>query len=265
MKHKTFKKVKEFISVGLFPLLEGEAGTGKSTLAKEIANDMDLPFYSMSMTKQTSVNNIIGFKSVTGDYIPSIFREAFENGGVMLLDEIDASDPNTLLCLNTIENGYMTFPDGLVNKHKDFILIATSNPSHLSSIYTGRSKLDFSTKDRFITVQIPLDDKLEESITDKESVQVAKFMRKLFLDNGVSKSFTMRDTIRYYKLQNLKITKADVVESLLGKEIHLKEEVSEYLDNIVALSQSFNDAEDFNDLWDMYVKKRKVLENESKN
>lgn len=223
MRHEKFEYVKKVVEHGMPVLLEGEAGCGKTTIAIQIAEDLGRPFSSMSMTKQTSVNAIIGFKAINGNYIPSAFREAYENGHVFLLDELDAADANVLLTFNTLENGYMAFPDQIVNAHKDFRLIATANPQGQHSIYTGRSKLDFSTLDRFYQIVLPRDPKLEESLTSVDVVSQANLARKIMEEKGIT-SFTvsMRDVIRIHDLTNLGLDESPIEEIVLKREPTLK-------------------------------------------
>jgi len=218
VKHNKYDYVKKVVDAGLAVLLTGEAGTGKTTIAKQIAADRGTSFYAMSMTKQTSVNAIIGFISINGTYIPSQFRQAFEYGGLFLLDELDAADPNVLLVLNTIENGYIAFPDGVITVHEDFRLIATANPQDEHNIYTGRSKLDFSTMDRFYEVKLPRDGSLEESLTSERVTGEANFVRTLLKDNGSSIKVTMRDAIRIHKLYNLGIDEDPLYSVVFHKD-----------------------------------------------
>lgn len=187
-------------------LLSGPAGSGKSTIAMQVAEDLDLAFSSISCTKQMSVNALLGFISINGVYIPTQFRDAFENGKVFLLDEIDAADPNVLLCLNTIENGFIAFPDGIVKMHPDFRLIATSNPADAHATYTGRSKLDFSTIDRYFHITLDRDPELELSLTSPEIVAHADIARSILSSHGVTSTVTMRDAIRMHQLSQLDIS-----------------------------------------------------------
>jgi len=215
VKHSKYEYVKRVVDAGLSVLLTGEAGTGKTTIAKQIAEELDRPFSSLSMTKQTSVNAIIGFISINGTYIRSQFREAFEHGHIFLLDELDAADPNVLLVLNTIENGYVAFPDGIVNMHPNFRLIATANPMDEHQLYTGRSKLDFSTLDRYYTIDLPRDPELEIALTSQETVDAVNIARTIIADIGSSKHLTMRDTIRIHTLIKHNID-TDAIHTILN-------------------------------------------------
>ncbi len=109
MKHTQFDFVQKATNSGMPVLLIGESGSGKSTLAKSIADSRGNGFSAISFTQQTSVNDILGFKSVTGDYQPSEFRKAYENGYTVLFDELDSAHSNTILTLNTMDMGIYLF------------------------------------------------------------------------------------------------------------------------------------------------------------
>lgn len=206
MKHNKYQYIKTLVEAGEPVLLQGPAGTGKTTIAMQIAEELNLPFFTMSMTKQTSMSALLGFNSINGVYIPTQLRLAYETGGLFLLDELDAADPNTILCLNTVENGFIAFPDGIIKAHPNFRLIATANPFNDHSSYTGRSKLDFSTVDRYHPILLSRDDELEKHLTSPELYEEITLARSLMKDNGLTSTVTMRDSIRMHKLAKLGIS-----------------------------------------------------------
>jgi hypothetical protein len=120
---------------------------------------MGIPIYSIVMTRQTSLGAFAGIVSAHGKYLPTNFRKAYESGGIFLIDEINAADPNLLLVLNSLRNGYFPFNDGYMEPpHKDFRLAATSNPN--DKYYSQRDELDKSTSNRFVKVKIDQDNEL---------------------------------------------------------------------------------------------------------
>ena len=236
-------------------LLVGQAGSGKSTLLMQIAQDLSLPFHSISCTKQMSVSALLGFISINGAYIPTQLRHAYENGGLFLLDELDASDANVLLTLNTIENGFISFPDKIVHAHPDFRLCATANPFNDHSTYTGRSKLDFSTIDRYFVIELERDDALEVSLTSQELFDKVSIARTLMTQNGISQSITMRDSIRMHKLHSLEITDC-VFKDIAFKDHHsLYNEFTTKIDTITQekakAAHTQSDATTIDELWDI--------------
>jgi cobaltochelatase CobS len=218
--HASFPKVKLLVDNKIPVLLTGDAGSGKTTLAEHVANAMELKFHSLSMTRQTTLSHILGFISVNGTYVPSTLRKCFDeegDGGLMLIDEMDAGDPNVLLCLNTIENGYISFPDGLVRCHPNFRIVATCNPQDQHNKFTGRSKLDASTLDRYDTIDVERDDLLEKSLVDVDTHNRMQLLRKIMGRNNSSKSITMRDAIRYQQRKDLNILDDAFVYRLTDK------------------------------------------------
>lgn len=255
MHHSKYDYVKTCIASGMPVRLTSEAGVGKTTMSRQIAEELSLPFYTISCTKQMSVNALIGFISINGTYIPTQFRKAFESGGVFLLDELDAGDPNVLLVLNTIENGYMAFPDGVVEAHPDFRLVATTNPDDGHSIYTGRSKLDFATRDRYHTIHLERDPELELALTSPEVVTEITIARKVLESSASSRQLTMRDAIRIHKLKQLGISDSPIEDVVFCEDSFMYKDFTDELAKLQhkarreSLTQS--EAESIDELWEV--------------
>lgn len=152
-------------------MLSGPIGTGKTTLCSQIADKLGLDFYPFALCSHTTKSDLIGFIDAGGNYRSTAIREAYEKGGLVLLDEMDASNPNVLGIINNIlANGQYYFPDGIVEKHQDFKCICAMNSNGRGSeiIYTKSQRLDASTLDRFIFIKIDIDPDLEKALTDNE-------------------------------------------------------------------------------------------------
>lgn len=152
-------------------MIVGGAGSGKTHLVSMIADAMKLKFYPMSVGLQTTKSDLLGFIDAHGNYHTTPVREAFEKGGVLLLDEFDASHAGVATILNSLlANGHCSFPDGIITKHKDFICICACNTyGHGGTTdYVGRNRLDGATLDRFITINVDYDKKLEKALTQND-------------------------------------------------------------------------------------------------
>lgn len=150
-------------------LMVGMAGTGKTHAAEQVAEGMGLPFYTMSVGAQTSKSDIMGYMHAGGDYVRSHFREAYENGGVFLMDEIDAGNANVLIQVNSaLSNNVCSFPDAMVKRNPDFIFIASANTygNGANRQYVGRNQLDAATLDRFCVIDWLVDNELEKTLAD---------------------------------------------------------------------------------------------------
>lgn len=221
--HRSFNEALTLVNAGVPILLSGDRGSGKTTLAQNICDHRKMKFFSVSMTRQTTLSHLLGYLSVSGEYVTSQLRICFEHGGLMLIDEIDGGDPNVLLCLNTIENGYISFPDGIVKMHDEFRLIATANPADQHAIYTGRTKLDAATLDRFDKIDIPLDENLEQSLVDEDTFNKMRVLRGVLKSNNASQTVSMRDSIRYQKRKELELLDGFIERLLDGNELIIQQ------------------------------------------
>lgn len=145
--------------------LAGPAGTGKTTAAKMVAKALSLSFYFNGAID--SPYKLTGFTDANGHTVRTPFREAWEKGGVYLFDEVDASSPGAILEFNAaLANGVCSFPDAIVERHADCIIIAGANTTGLGASleYVGRMKQDAAFLDRFVVIEWPLDPALESAI-----------------------------------------------------------------------------------------------------
>ena len=262
MQHAKFDYIKTLLANGESVMLEGEAGSGKTTIFMEVAKQLKLNFYSITGTQQTSVANMLGFRAVNGNYIPTQLREAYEHGGMYLMDEYDAFNPNTILALNSIENGFLAFPDKVVHAHKDFILCATCNPSNQHAAFTGRSKQDAAALDRFLSVTLDRDPNLEESLTSKRTALFANKMREILVANGIlTRVITMRDSMRFHRLQELaakELITEDPLHALIGPDHELADDLRSYADAVEAMEVPLSSAKNINELYELIQRKKGV-------
>lgn len=165
--HTALPEVVQILGAGLNLFLVGPAGSGKSTLAHQASEALGLTFQALSLGPTTPTSKLFGYMNATGDYVSTPFREAYENGGVILLDELDNGHPGLVAEINqATANGYCAFADGMVKRHADCRIVATGNtfgrgPDRL---FVGRNILDAATLDRFVTVEILVDEDLERAI-----------------------------------------------------------------------------------------------------
>lgn len=166
-KHRQLETLITYGGLRLNSLMVGMAGTGKTHASEQVAEALGLPFYTISVGAQTSKSDIIGYMDASGKYVKTHFRDAYEKGGVFLMDEIDAGNANVLIQVNAaLSNGYMSFPDEMVRKHKDFVFIASANTygNGANRQYVGRNQLDAATLDRFSIIDWLIDEDLEKQL-----------------------------------------------------------------------------------------------------
>lgn len=148
--------------------IAGPTGSGKTYAAEQAAKALGVPFYfngALSMPHE-----LLGFVDAAGKYHTTAFRQAYENGGVYLFDEVDASDNTCLLALNAaLANGVCAFPDNAepVKRHPDFICIGAANTfgQGATAEFIGRAKIDAAFLSRFaVKLHWTYDTKLEQAI-----------------------------------------------------------------------------------------------------
>lgn len=175
-KHKRFLDVLKRVEAGLPVLLVGPSGSGKTFLAAQVAEALDMDFTFNSMSEGVSESSLLGrmLPDAKGawTYQPAPFVSTFKKGGVHLLDEIDASDPNLLVTVNAaIANGLLSLPfAGIepIKRHERCVIIAAANTygNGADRQYVGRNQLDAATLNRFTmgTVEIDYDREIEAAI-----------------------------------------------------------------------------------------------------
>lgn len=169
VKHKCLEDVLLMVVAGTSPFLVGPAGSGKTTLAEQIAKVLGRAFYMAS--RVSSEYKLTGFVDANGKTVRTAFREAYEHGGVFLFDEVDASDPDALTAFNAALAGKLAdFPDGVVARHADFVAIAAGNTFGRGADrqYVGRNQLDAATLDRFQVYEVDYDEQLEVKLAGNE-------------------------------------------------------------------------------------------------
>jgi cobaltochelatase CobS len=165
--HEVLPEVLLALSARCHVLLVGPAGTGKSMLAKHCAEALGLELQAISLGPTTPMSKVFGYFDAHGEYHDTPFRRAFEHGGVMLLDELDNGHPGLLAELNqALALGVCAFADRMVTAHENFRLVATGNTYGTGGDrnFVGRQALDAATLDRFVVVDVPIDERLEERL-----------------------------------------------------------------------------------------------------
>lgn len=203
IKPKNYDLVKFAIENDTNPILYGESGCGKTEMCLQVAKDLGLDFYTNSSVKDEF--KLEGSQDINGNYIPSQFYQAFANGGLYLLDEVDGSNSDVLITINTaLSQGCMSFPVvGLVKKHKNFRFAATANTicDGASIRYVGRNQLDGATKNRFGQwIKCEYDAKVEKVICKNDELRnFIKDYRKACVKNGLDEIVSYRQMSLIYK------------------------------------------------------------------
>lgn len=221
MKHKAYDKVIKLVKNNIPVLLEGEAGTGKSTIFKDIAQELELEYFPMIITRQTTISSLIGFMALDGEYKETHLIHLVREGGLLVLEELNAGDPNLLIIFNSLENGFLTTPAGIIPVHENFRLAATQNPK--TDAYTGRAVSDYSTRDRFDTVIIEMDKAMLNTI-DSSVIEILEEVNEKLNEYNKTRKLGFRDYKRAQQRKDAQLLDADFIKALMdGDETLFKE------------------------------------------
>lgn len=182
--HPLFKKVLALVVndrvTGRYPWLFGDAGSGKSTIAKQVADALGLPFYSVSSLQQKY--ELEGYTDATGKLVETVFYKAAKEGGIFLFDEASTTSAEVQVAFNSmLANLWYNFPkEGMINAHPDFHIIAADNTTGRggNSTYSARFQMDASTLDRYTAIRVEYTDELDMAMAENDTDLVA-FIRDL--------------------------------------------------------------------------------------
>ena len=148
-------------------MLVGPTATGKTHAAQQVAKALGLEFFAHGAMSQP--HELFGFIDAGGHLHRTPFRDAFEKGGLVILDELDSWDAGVTLALNAaLDNGYATFPDGMLARSRDCVVVGAANTygTGATAEFVGRNRLDNASLSRFpVKLQWDADPALEVAIS----------------------------------------------------------------------------------------------------
>jgi MoxR-like ATPase len=222
--HELFEKIVTLVQLRENIMLVGPAGSGKTTVCKNAAKACGLKAEAQSVGIQTTKTDLLGYMDANGRYVPSILRRLYEHGGLYVLDEIDGGNANVLTILNSLlDNGAGSFPDGVVDRHPDFVCIATANTYGRGADrqYVGRNQLDAATLDRFIVLNFDYDYEFEKAISpNKEWTGKVQKLRKAIFELQERVLCTPRVSIKGAAMLANGFTEQECLNALVFKGVH---------------------------------------------
>lgn len=139
-------------------LLEGDAGSGKTQLAKALSAAFNLPYTKITCFADMDKSDILGSilpvlseensqsDAVEYRYYPSEIVRAYENGWLLEIQEPTViRDAAVLMALNSVlePDGSLNLPTRIARRHPDFIAVITTNRG-----YNGCRPLNEALRDR---------------------------------------------------------------------------------------------------------------------
>jgi cobaltochelatase CobS len=209
-------------------MLVGPSGSGKTHAAHQLAEGLGLNYEVLSVGPMTSKVDLVGYQDANGVYHDTGFVRMYRDGGVIMVDEIDAGNAGVLTQLNTAtSNGSMSTPAGMVQMHADCIIVAGANTygNGATPEYVGRNKLDLATLKRFYRLTWNYDESIEASIAGAESAEEVAIVQQIQEMRATAKrlelrvAITPRDSKYAVKLLRAGMSKDRIFQGLIFADL----------------------------------------------
>lgn len=238
--HEAFPRLIQYLQINRRVILTGSAGTGKSMAVKNAADKLGVKFYLQ--TPVTMSHELIGHRDAAGVFHETPLFQAYTKGGLILMDESDASLPDALLVANPIfdGNGFASFGDGKLHaQHPDFMAVFNMNTdgNGASMQYSGRNRLDGATLARFgVRIHWGIDPRIEASMAlgCDSWLAVVRAVRRLMESRQIQ---DVNATPRHLKTGALLLTQTDIKRETLLVDILKSGALSEVWADVLRLPE----------------------------
>jgi nitric oxide reductase NorQ protein len=212
-------------SAGLFSIIIGPKGTGKTTLVRKFASVMSKDLQSVNFSLRTRESHLIGSKTLAKgeiNFVEGILIKSMRDGSLLYLDELNAAEADVLLrldeALDDRRQVVLKEADGqTITAREDWSVIATINPlSHIGtkelppqllSRFPVRIRLEYPPEDielEIIRRHVPsMQGSTIEDI--KLGIRLAGSLREAAAVEELYYSPSLRETIAYTKLLHTEI------------------------------------------------------------
>ncbi|HJU35657.1 MAG TPA: MoxR family ATPase [Nitrososphaera sp.] len=206
---------------GLFVLIIGPKGTGKTTLVRRFASEMKKDLDSVNFSLRTRESHLVGSRTLNKgeiNFVEGVLVKSMRNGTLLYLDELNAAEADVLLRLDEAldDRRQLVLKEAegqIVKAADDWFVIATINPlSHvgtkelppqLLSRFPVRMRLDYPPEDielDIVSHHVTIDDSKVKDV--KHAIQLAKTLREAAAVEELYYSPSIRETIAFAKMLN---------------------------------------------------------------
>src|ERR671930_811579 len=206
---------------GLFVLIIGPKGTGKTTLVRRFASQMKKDLDSVNFSLRTRESHLVGSRTLDKgeiSFVEGVLVKSMRNGTILYLDELNAAEADVLLRLDEAldDRRQLVLKEAegkVVKATDDLFVVATINPlSHvgtkelppqLLSRFPVRVRLEYPPEDIELDIvhrHVTIDDSKVKDV--KHAIQLAKSLREAAAVEELYYSPSIRETIAFSKMLN---------------------------------------------------------------
>ncbi len=211
--------LKKAYQTRLFTLIIGPKGTGKTSLVRRFASELNKEIHSMNFSLRTRESHLIGTKTFNNNEInfdEGILIKSMRIGSLLYLDEINAAEPDMLLRLDEAldDRRQIILKEDIgqvIKAANDWFVIATINPlSHIGtkelppqllSRFPIRLSLEYPPEEvelEIIKRHIDIQDKEINDV--KQAIKLAHGLREAAAVEELYYGPSLRETIAFTKL-----------------------------------------------------------------
>ncbi len=215
--NNSFEVLDKACESGLFVLIIGPKGTGKTSLVREFAAKKGAKLESINFSLRTRESHLVGSKTLANGSIgfdEGILVKSMKEGDMLYLDEINAAEADVLLRLDEAldDRRQLVLKESggeLIQANKDWFVVATINPlSHVGtkelppqilSRFPVRIRLEYPPEE----IELQIIKKYISGSHDNELLQGIKLANSLRQAAAVEELYyspSLRETIAFGKM-----------------------------------------------------------------
>ena len=231
--NNAFEIIDSAFEKGLFVIIIGPKGTGKTTLVREYAIRKSKTLQSINFSLRTRESHLVGTKSLTDGNIgfdEGILVKSMKEGNILYLDEINAAEADVLLRLDEALDDrrqlILKESSGEIIKAKDsWFVVSTINPlTHVGtkelppqilSRFPVRVRLDYPPEDiEYQIIKRHVKNPNEAEVL--QGIKLANVLRQASAVEELYYSPSIRETIAFAKLIEGGVSAKQAAKTVFG-------------------------------------------------
>lgn len=231
--NNAFEIIDSAFEKGLFVIIIGPKGTGKTTLVREYAMRKSKNLQSINFSLRTRESHLVGTKSLTDGNIgfdEGILVKSMKEGNILYLDEINAAEADVLLRLDEALDDrrqlILKESGGEIIKAKDsWFVVSTINPlTHVGtkelppqilSRFPVRIRLDYPPEDiEYQIIKRHVKNPNEAEVL--QGIKLANVLRQASAVEELYYSPSIRETIAFAKLIEGDVSAKQAAKTVFG-------------------------------------------------